>query len=226
VVFAQNHDQIGNRVRGDRLSAVVGPEALRLTAVTVLLSPYVPLLFMGEEYGETAPFPYFTSHGDADLVRAVREGRKREFAGFDWEEEPPDPQSEETFRTARLQRELREREGHRGLLALHQELLRLRREHPALASRDAQDVATVRDDASGLLTVRRRSGGHECVMLLRYAPGSARVTLPLEGRWRRVLDAAEARWDGSGTVVPASIDADADGPVELGPWAAVVLERG
>ncbi len=225
VVFAQNHDQVGNRVRGGRLSTLVGPEALRLAAVTVLLSPYVPLLFMGEEYGETAPFPFFTSHGDADLVRAVREGRKAEFAGFGWDVEPPDPQAEETFRAAKLHRERRGREGHRGLLALHRELLRLRREHPALASRDAEDVSTARDDASGLLTVRRSAGGRTCALLLRFADGAARVALPLEGRWRRVLDAADARWDGPGAMVPGTLDADGAQPVALGPWAAVVLER-
>lgn len=226
VVFAQNHDQVGNRLRGDRLSALVEPEALRLAAVTVLLSPYVPLLFMGEEYGETAPFPFFTSHADADLVRGVREGRKAEFAGFGWKDEPPDPQSEETFRSAKLQRALRDRGGHRGLLALHRELLRLRREHPAFVSRDAGAVTTERDDASGLLVVRRRAEGHECALLLRFAGGQEEVPVPLEGRWQRVLDAAEERFDGSGEVVGETLDLDGGATMCLGPWAAVVLERG
>src|SRR5436853_331888 len=72
VVFAQNHDQIGNRMGGERLAAIVSPAKLRLAAAAVVLSPFVPMLFMGEEYGETAPFQYFTSHSDADLIEAVR----------------------------------------------------------------------------------------------------------------------------------------------------------
>ena len=80
VVCLQNHDQVGNRARGERLASLVPPGALRLAAALLLLSPYVPLLFMGEEHGEANPFLYFVSHGDPALVEAVREGRRREFA--------------------------------------------------------------------------------------------------------------------------------------------------
>ena len=84
VVYAQNHDQIGNRRLGDRLSQSLSFAQLKLAAGTVLLSPYIPLLFMGEEYSERAPFEYFVSHGDPSLVEAVRQGRKDEFAKFGW----------------------------------------------------------------------------------------------------------------------------------------------
>lgn len=97
VVFAQNHDQVGNRARGERLSTLVSFDGLKLAAGMVLLSPFVPLLFMGEEYGETAPFLYFTSHSDPTLVEAVRKGRLEEFAAFGCEDEVPDPQDEATF---------------------------------------------------------------------------------------------------------------------------------
>jgi maltooligosyltrehalose trehalohydrolase len=93
VVFSQNHDQVGNRMLGERLSALLSFEAKKLAACAVLLSPYVPLFFMGEEYDEPAPFLYFISHEDEALVRAVRDGRKAEFAAFKWQGEPPDPQS-------------------------------------------------------------------------------------------------------------------------------------
>ncbi len=89
--FAQNHDQVGNRMLGERLSQLVSFEPLKLAAAAVILSPYVPLLFMGEEYGEEAPFQYFISHGDAGLIDAVRNGRRGEFASFGWLGEPPDP---------------------------------------------------------------------------------------------------------------------------------------
>jgi len=85
VVFSQNHDQVGNRLLGERLSTLVSFEALKLVAGMVILSPYIPLLFMGEEWGERAPFQYFTSHSDAALVHAVRRGRQAEFASFRWQ---------------------------------------------------------------------------------------------------------------------------------------------
>src|SRR5262249_28616054 len=95
--------QVGNRARGDRLSTLVPePAQLRLAGSLLLLSPYLPLLFMGEEYGETRPFPFFCSFGDAELIRNVREGRRREFAAFAWQGEVPDPHGEATFASARL----------------------------------------------------------------------------------------------------------------------------
>src|SRR5205823_8202978 len=97
VVFSQNHDQIGNRMMGDRLAAVVSLNKLRLAAAAVILSPFIPMLFMGEEYGETAPFQYFTSHADVDLIEAVRLGRHKEFDAFRWSGQPPDPHEDETF---------------------------------------------------------------------------------------------------------------------------------
>ena len=88
VVFSQNHDQVGNRMLGERLSSLVDFESLKLAAGVVLLSPFIPLLFMGEEYGETAPFLYFISHSDPALIEAVRKGRKEEFKEFTWVEDP------------------------------------------------------------------------------------------------------------------------------------------
>ena len=133
VVFAQNHDQVGNRMFGERLSQLVSLEALKLAASAVLLSPFIPLLFMGEEYGEVAPFQYFISHLDPQLVDAVRRGRREEFAGFAWQGEPPDPQDIATFQRAKLNHRLRSEGHHRALFEFYQELIRLRKELPALA---------------------------------------------------------------------------------------------
>ncbi len=102
VVFAQNHDQVGNRRRGDRLTLSLPEEALKMTAGVILLSPYLPLLFMGEEYGETAPFPFFISHSDPDLIEAVRKGRRAEWSSTEGTDEAPDPQDEKTFTSAKL----------------------------------------------------------------------------------------------------------------------------
>jgi maltooligosyltrehalose trehalohydrolase len=132
VICVQNHDQVGNRARGERLSALVPPDALRLAAAILLLSPYVPLLFMGEEYGETRPFLYFVSHGDPELVEAVRLGRQLEFAGFGWRGEIPDPQAESTFEASRLDWDAARRPPHAQIRALYRDLLQLRRVLPAL----------------------------------------------------------------------------------------------
>jgi maltooligosyltrehalose trehalohydrolase len=150
VVFSQNHDQVGNRIRGDRLSMLVTPEKVRLAAAAVILSPFIPMLFMGEEYGERAPFQYFTSHADADLIEAVRRGRREEFDDFDWNGEPPDSHDEETFQRSKLtwieDKELRR---------LYAELLRLRRETPALRTLDLSRADARADDNRRVLLVRR-----------------------------------------------------------------------
>jgi maltooligosyltrehalose trehalohydrolase len=127
VFCVQNHDQVGNRPAGERLATLVPFEALYPISTLLLLGPGLPLLFMGEEYGETRPFLYFTSHGDPDLARAVTEGRKAEFIAE--AAEVPDPQREETFRRSKLSHR---REGRHGeLWRHHQALLRMRRKHAA-----------------------------------------------------------------------------------------------
>ena len=131
VVFIQNHDQTGNRMLGERLNALTDFETLKLSAGAMFTSPYIPMLFMGEEYGEDAPFLYFTSHGDPGLAEAVREGRKREFESFIKGREAPDPQSEETFKRSVLSWNFAGNEKKEKLLDLYKKLISLKREHPA-----------------------------------------------------------------------------------------------
>ncbi len=134
VVYIQNHDQVGNRPRGDRIGRLLSPPAYRLAASLLLLSPFTPLLFMGEEYGETNPFPFFCDFRDDRLRAAVRRGRRQEAAAFGWEAEPLDPTREETFRAAVLSWRWDE-PNRRGLRALYADLLRARRQWPALRDR-------------------------------------------------------------------------------------------
>jgi maltooligosyltrehalose trehalohydrolase len=131
-VSIQNHDQIGNRALGERLAVLLQPPARRLAASLMLLSPHLPLLFMGEEYGEENPFLFFCSFGDPQLVKSVREGRRREFAAFDWKGEVPDPQSEATFAASRLSWSWPEGSDREDLRRLYADLLAARRAWPAL----------------------------------------------------------------------------------------------
>jgi maltooligosyltrehalose trehalohydrolase len=131
VVSVQTHDQVGNRARGDRLSALVSPPALRLAASLMLLAPHLPLLFMGEEYGEENPFQYFCSFLDPRLVESVRQGRKRDYAAF-MHGDIPDPQAESTFAASRLSWSWPEGSPRAGLRRLYRELLEARRRWPAL----------------------------------------------------------------------------------------------
>jgi maltooligosyltrehalose trehalohydrolase len=133
VVYAQNHDQIGNRMVGDRLGQICGLDAYKLAAAVVLLSPFLPLLFMGDEYGETAPFQYFVSHSDPGLIDAVRRGRKEEFAAFNWIGEPPDPQDEQTFNRSKLNHCLKKEGHHKILVEFHKELIHLRKRAAGIA---------------------------------------------------------------------------------------------
>ena len=132
IVSSQNHDQVGNRPNAERIATLVSPDRQRLAAALVLLSPYVPLLFMGEEYGETSPFFYFIEHGDAALIDAVRSGRKREFEALGTFEDQVDPQAEETFVRSRIEWSKRESAEGAQLLSLYRDLLALRREEPSL----------------------------------------------------------------------------------------------
>jgi maltooligosyltrehalose trehalohydrolase len=227
VVFAQNHDQIGNRVLGDRPITRLGGERLRLAAATVLLSPFVPLLFQGDEYGDPAPFPYFVSHTDPELVEAVRRGRREEFAGFAWDAEPPDPQSEGTFASAKLDRSLAAKDDHAPLPRWHRRLLELRRNEPALANLDPALVEpSVHEHARTLVFRRGRPGADTVAIALHFGDGRVTVNTPLPaGRWNVVAQSSEREFGGNGDTLPASLVSDGELELELGPWAAVVLAQ-
>src|SRR4051812_6254579 len=143
IVFTDNHDQAGNRVTGARLSSLIDHERLKIAAAAMLLSPYIPMLFMGEEYAEDAPFYYFVSHSDKDLIAAVREGRKKEFEAFKWESEPEDPQDEKTFNASKLTWSKREEGEHALMLSWYTELIALRRNHPAMRNFNKNEIRAV-----------------------------------------------------------------------------------
>ena len=222
VVFAQNHDQVGNRKLGDRLATIVSFEQLKLAAATMLLSPYVPLLFMGEEYGEKAPFQYFVSHSDTTIIEAVRKGRGEEFASFEWSGDLPDPQDESTFLHSKLNWDSRGQGEHRKLWDFYCELLRLRRETPALAQGDkhAREVRTFADD-KGIFV--RWAGKSQVAAALHFGEAPLPIELPLpEGRWGILLDSAEPRWSGPGGGTPKEVNSLGKAQLVLKPWSVSV----
>jgi maltooligosyltrehalose trehalohydrolase len=224
VVFAQDHDQIGNRARGERLSALVGTDSLMVAAAATLCSPFVPMLFMGEEYGERAPFPYFTSHTDPELAGAVRRGRAAEFADLVGSQQPLDPQDEATFRAAVLDRSQAKAEPHAGLLAWHRTLLALRRDVPALASRERAGTSAVADEDARVLVVHREADDDAVIVVLTFAEDDAPVTATFDvgcSRWRVLLD---SHVGATPAVIAAAEGADA---VHLArpPRSALLLRR-
>jgi maltooligosyltrehalose trehalohydrolase len=225
IVCAQNHDQVGNRMLGERLSTLVDFEALKLAAGAVLLSPYIPLLFMGEEYGETAPFLYFIDHGDADLVAAVREGRKREFAAFQTLGEPPDAASTDTFHRCQLAWEQRTEGQHGTLWRFYQTLVQLRRDIPALAPGDGQPKAMIArcTDPEGLICWQRWHHDSEVLVLMNIQPEPVSYRPVLDGRWQRRLDSAGADWLGPGSEAVAVLETAVE--IRLQPQSFVLYER-
>ncbi|MBI3126860.1 MAG: malto-oligosyltrehalose trehalohydrolase [Candidatus Tectomicrobia bacterium] len=198
VVCAQNHDQVGNRMRGERLSALVPFEKLKMAAGLVLLSPFLPLLFMGEEYGETAPFLYFVSHTDSGLIEAVRKGRAEEFSSFGWRETPPDPQGEAAFLRSKLQHRLMDEDMHKKLREFHRALIRLRRGSPALSRLRKEDLEIQAFEERKVLLLRRRGGGEEAAAVFHFGESEGSFPLP-GGPWTKKLASADARWGGHGT---------------------------
>jgi maltooligosyltrehalose trehalohydrolase len=156
VVATQNHDQIGNRAVGERATALMSEGRLRVAAALLLTSPFVPMLFQGEEWGATTPFQYFTGHTDAGLGAAVSEGRRGEFSAFGWDPaQVPDPQDPATFERSKLDWDEVPRERHAALLAWYRRLIALRRQTPALTDPRPGRVATECDEDAGWLIVRR-----------------------------------------------------------------------
>ena len=225
VVFAQNHDQVGNRLFGERLSALLSFEASKLAAAMVILSPYIPLLFMGEEWEETAPFQYFTSHSDAALIEAVRRGRRKEFAAFGWLGEPPDAQDEATFLRSKLDHTLMHTEPHRTLWEFYQELIKLRRTLPAFARLSKEQMEVRVFEKERTLQIRRWCEGDEALILANFSDESQSVLAGHGGSWAVRLDTADQRWIGATSAVPSSVNLTEDTRLNLSPKSLTVFQR-
>jgi maltooligosyltrehalose trehalohydrolase len=227
VVYSQNHDQIGNRIQGERLSQLVGLEQLKVAAGAVLLSPFIPLLFMGEEYGETAPFEYFISHADHQLVEAVRQGRREEFSSFGWQGEVPDPLSEGTFQRCVLKRETCTSEpSHQMLYAFYRELIQMRETTPAIAWADKDSLEVQALESERTLVVSY--GNPVCSIWILFSFAKEVTALALDfpiGGWNLLLDSAQTRWGGPGSSIPDRVTSTGRVDFKISPVSLAVFQR-
>lgn len=201
VVFTQNHDQVGNRMLGERLSTLVNFELLKVAAGTLLVSPFTPLLFMGEEYGETRPFQYFTNHGDKELIRLVREGRKKEFKEFMALGEAPDPDDIETFNASKLNWEHRS-PNQKHIYSFYKELIYLRKTMPALQNTQRDSIKAEAIGTHKALFLSRKSASQSLLAFINFEDEA----IPLqnipeteESNWQLLLNSSDERWGGSGS---------------------------
>jgi maltooligosyltrehalose trehalohydrolase len=202
VIFLQNHDQVGNRPQGERLGVLLSFEAVKLAAGLLFATPSLPLLFMGEEYGETARFQFFTSFLDKNLAEAVRRGRAAELARFGWRATGSDPNAPNTFVSSRLNHSLAGAPRHRGLREYYRRWLTLRRTHPALGAA-GKELTRVTQDADGavLTVIRAAATGDEVKLVANLTPKTQTLTLEAP-TWRVLLDSDAEIFGGTGTAVP------------------------
>jgi len=206
VVFSQNHDQIGNRLFGERLASLVSFERLKLAAGMVILSPYIPLLFMGEEYGEDAPFLYFIDHSDAALIKAVRQGRKREFSHFKWGKTPADPQSPKTFVRSKLDWNSRFLKRQRALFNFYQELIKLRKTVPAFARLSNKNMEITQLAQEQVILIYRKYNKSKAIVIANFNEREAKAAVNIpDGKWDKRIDSNDARWLGPGSALPKTL---------------------
>ena len=196
VVFSQNHDQVGNRMLGERTSSLVGFEMQKLLAAAVMVSPFIPMLFMGEEWSEPHPFLYFVSHTDPDLAEAVRKGRREEFASFHAQGEAPDPMAEKTFERSKLQWQLLDKEHHRLMFHYYKKLIGLRKSHPLMQSLNRKALDATADPARQLLFLHRWNHEKHLYCLMNFSKNEQEVALPSNRKWNCLLASSEKEWGG------------------------------
>jgi maltooligosyltrehalose trehalohydrolase len=197
VVFNQNHDQIGNRVDGKRLSSLVSFDHLKIASAAIFLSPYIPMIFMGEEYGEDNPFYYFVSHTDKSLVQAVREGRKKEFENYRWLTEPPDPQDILTFENSKIDTNKRNGGKHNILLEWNKTLISLRKTESSLQNTSKNSISAIPNKEYGFL-IYRKSENEQDHLLCFFNLDESKITFHIpsfSAKWLKILDSKDNKWN-------------------------------
>jgi maltooligosyltrehalose trehalohydrolase len=200
VVNIQNHDQIGNRGLGERISTLVSFEKYKLASAAVILSPNIPLLFMGQEFYETSPFLYFISHSDPELIQAVQKGRKEEFNTFNWSEEIPDPFAVDTFERSKLQWNFSNDEKNAVIFSLYKYLISLRKEHPVFKSNNRDAIEAVKAEDYNVIVFQWSPSGKSIYGFMNFEPETITMLTDVpKGNWRKILDTSDIQWMGPGT---------------------------
>lgn len=225
VVFCQNHDQVGNRPLGDRLSANVSFETLKLAAGLTLLSPSIPLIFMGEEYGEPAGFPYFVSYSDKDLIQAVRHGRHEDLSALWGRVDQLDPQDETTFLNAKLELNLAKALPHSQLLEFYKTLIRYRKTSSISHVKHFDRHAVKYSEKNFFLLVNYKSDLKEISIIFNFNTSPQEIRLPLRnGQWTKIIDSSDSSWGGSGGITANRIVSDGEPVVELNARSLLIME--
>ncbi|MGM9478102.1 malto-oligosyltrehalose trehalohydrolase [Pedobacter sp. GSP4] len=201
IVFSQNHDQVGNRMLGERSSQLLSAEMLKLLAGAVFCSPFVPLVFMGEEYGEEHPFQFFISHSDPGLIDAVRKGRKAEFAAFHQSGDAPDPQDEKTFIKSRLDWAGMKGFKQQQLLDYYRALIALRKNHPVLACLDRTRLEATALPDQNCLILKRWNDEVQVIVLMNFSGKEQAFQLTTSQDWETLLDSSSLKWGGPGRTI-------------------------
>ena len=224
IVFSQNHDQVGNRLLGDRLISIAGLEAAKLAAGMELLSPYVPMFFMGEEYGETAPFMFFTDYSSSKLRDAVREGREKEFADFHWVGEVADPQNIQTFEKSKLNWQQRYSENGQKISSYYHALIQLRKNVPLFRCKADRQIQYVKSQNEKVQFIKKQNSNSHAGIIANFANQKVAFDFPFEGdAYMKILDSSDAAWGGLGSSLPET--AVSDDRITVQPFGIAVFMR-
>lgn len=195
IVFSQNHDQVGNRMLGERSASLYSAETTRLMAFAVFLSPYIPLLFMGEEWGTKKTFQYFVSHSDRQLVKNVQQGRKEEFREFQTNGEVPDPQDKATFQRSVLDWNELEKPPFRQHYLYYNALIVLRKSHPVLKNLSREDISVDCLPKQNVLLLRAGKGKSKLLAVMNFSEAAQRIFLDDDQKWLLIFDSQSGKTD-------------------------------
>ncbi|MBD3271357.1 MAG: malto-oligosyltrehalose trehalohydrolase [Elusimicrobia bacterium] len=223
VVCTQNHDQVGNRAAAERESRLMSFEQLKLAAGILITAPYIPLLFMGQEYGEQAPFNYFIDHSDPELIKAVRSGRQEEFKAFSWKTTPPDPKDPATFQASRLDWNRRNTGDHALLLSWYHALLTYRKKCIILFDDTRKQYTASTIAHKQLIITSRYSKNRGMITVANFNKETVPFKLQIpENHWMKLFDSSEANWHGPGSTLPEKLNSLTEYTIQ--PFSFVLYE--
>ncbi len=223
IVCLQNHDQVGNRLLGERVSHLIPDSALKLIAGALFIAPYIPLVFMGEEFAADTPFMYFISHGDEKLVQAVREGRAREFADMHGNQQAPDPQTKDVFNKCKIDWDSVQKPEHRIILEFYKKMISMRKDNSLLSklSRKSLHANAIRD--KNVLIVERENSEKKLIAIMNF--NNSIVTLEsgvINFSGKKIIDSSEEIWNGKGTKMPSMVYQSTE--YQLSPYQFILYE--